>query len=222
MGLFKSVSNAVGGLVNNLTGATSAQKGAQANQIQLNNMSYQQQKEFAQNAHQWEMQDLLKTGLNPALTAGGSSAGSIAGAGKTGGNAQAVTNGNIMGMISAIMENKDRSEINSANIKESKARTELTTLQAINQALQNENLPKEQEAKLKTMASQITANMATSAEKYSKAELNKIDAETSRTLTMEDIEKLFETYQDKNKTGIEKTKETLKALVKSNLLTGRH
>lgn len=222
MGLFKSVSNAVGGLVNNLTGATSAQKGAQANQIQLNNMSYQQQKEFAQNAHQWEMQDLLKTGLNPALTAGGSSAGSIASAGKTGGNAQAVTNGNIMGMISTIMENKDRSEINSANIKESKARTELTTLQAINQALQNENLPKEQEAKLKTMASQITANMATSAEKYSKAELNKIDAETSRTLTMEDIEKLFETYQDKNKTGIEKTKETLKALVKSNLLTGRH
>nr|DAO66046.1 MAG TPA: minor capsid protein [Microviridae sp.] len=59
MGLFSSIGN----IFNDVTGATSASK--------LNN---KYQKEFAQNAHQWEVEDLKKAGLNPILSAGGSGA----------------------------------------------------------------------------------------------------------------------------------------------------
>lgn len=74
MGLFKSI----GKMFNDITGATSA---AEINQ--------KHQKEFAQNAHQWEMADMEKAGLNPILSAGGSGAtaggsGGVATAGGTG------------------------------------------------------------------------------------------------------------------------------------------
>lgn len=57
----------IGGLFDS---STSAQKTWQ-NQF---NAQTAWEKEKMQNAHQWEMQDLLKTGLNPALTAGGQGA----------------------------------------------------------------------------------------------------------------------------------------------------
>lgn len=63
MGIFSKV----GGFLNNITGATSAAK------LQ-NNFNYATQKEFAQNAHQWEVEDLEKAGLNPILSAGGAGA----------------------------------------------------------------------------------------------------------------------------------------------------
>lgn len=44
-------------------------------------------KEFAQNAHQWEVEDLGKAGLNPVLSANSSSAASIAGQAGGGANA---------------------------------------------------------------------------------------------------------------------------------------
>lgn len=59
MGLFSSIGN----MLNDITGATSAQKA-----------NYKQQKEFAKNAHQWEVEDLKKAGLNPVLSAGGNGA----------------------------------------------------------------------------------------------------------------------------------------------------
>lgn len=77
----------IGSFMNSITGATASANKQFKHQMALNNMSYEQQKEFAQNAHQWEVADLQKAGLNPALSAGGSSAGSIAGSGGTGGTA---------------------------------------------------------------------------------------------------------------------------------------
>lgn len=79
----------IGSFMNSITGATASANKQFKHQMALNNMSYQQQKEFAQNAHQWEVNDLQKAGLNPALSAGGSSAGAIAGGGGTSGTASA-------------------------------------------------------------------------------------------------------------------------------------
>lgn len=76
----------IGGILNDITGASSAGKDSYKYNSALANMSYQHQKEFAQNAHQWEIEDLKKAGLNPIISAGGSSAGSIAGGGSTGGS----------------------------------------------------------------------------------------------------------------------------------------
>ncbi len=97
MGLFSSV----GGFINDLTGASSSAAKQNKYQLGLNALSYQQQKEFAQNAHQWEADDLEKAGFNRALTATGSSAGAIAGSGSTGGQAGSQM-GNLAGLLSGI------------------------------------------------------------------------------------------------------------------------
>lgn len=70
MGLFSSV----GGILNDITGATSAGSQSQKYAIQSANLNHKYQKEFAQNAHQWEVEDLKKAGLNPILSAGGGGA----------------------------------------------------------------------------------------------------------------------------------------------------
>ena len=93
----------IGKLMNNLTGVTSSSKQAYQQTAALQNMSYEQQKEFAQNAHQWEMKDLAKAGLNPALTTQASSAGAVAGGGSTGGQGNVGTSGGTpMEMIQAL------------------------------------------------------------------------------------------------------------------------
>lgn len=71
-------------------------------------MQYQNQQEERRmkNAHQWEMQDLIKAGLNPALTAAAPTAGAIAG------------NGGSAGSIGAQMANTLQTGFdNSANRK---------------------------------------------------------------------------------------------------------
>lgn len=85
MGLFSKA----GGLLNDLTGATSAGKQSQKYALQSAQVNNAYQKEFAQNAHQWEVEDLKKAGLNPVLSAnsgasasgGGVSSGSVTSAG---------------------------------------------------------------------------------------------------------------------------------------------
>jgi len=68
MGLLSSV----GGILNDITGATSAGAQSQKYALQSASINNKYQKEFARNAHQWEVEDLQKAGLNPLLSAGGS------------------------------------------------------------------------------------------------------------------------------------------------------
>lgn len=74
----------LGGFVNSITGASNS--ASQTNKYAVGNaaLNHKYQKEFAQNAHQWEVEDLKKAGLNPALSAGGGGA-SASGGGSFGG-----------------------------------------------------------------------------------------------------------------------------------------
>lgn len=111
MGLFKSI----GGFLNDITGATSAAQNQYANS-----------KEFAQNAHQWEVQDLKKAGFNPALTTGASSAGSIAGT-STGGQQSGV---NPFTTIQEIAGTINQTKQTSANTNQAEASKNLMNAQA--------------------------------------------------------------------------------------------
>lgn len=91
MGMFSSV----GGIINDLTGATSAGAQSQKYALQSATINNKYQKEFAQNAHQWEVEDLKKAGLNPILSAGGSgtsaSGGGVASGTVTGGGSATIS-----------------------------------------------------------------------------------------------------------------------------------
>ena len=91
MGMFSSV----GGFINDLTGATSAGAQSQRYALQSAQINNAYQKEFAKNAHQWEVEDLKKAGLNPILSAGGSGAsasgGGVASASETAGGSATIS-----------------------------------------------------------------------------------------------------------------------------------
>ena len=72
---------ALGGFGSSKSGGISAKTAALLAQYQT-----QQEERRMKNAHQWEVQDLIKAGLNPALSATGSSAGAIAGHSSQAGN----------------------------------------------------------------------------------------------------------------------------------------
>lgn len=120
--------SSVGNVFNDLSGITGSSNAAFSQSAQLSRMSYGQQKEFAQNAHQWEMDDLKKAGLNPALTAGGSSAGAIAGGGSTGGAGAVGTSAmSPLGIVDAI---NSSIQTNSAK-KVNEATAEATPINAL-------------------------------------------------------------------------------------------
>lgn len=71
----------LGGAINSLTGATNSAQRAQDYAQHMALLNNQMQKEFAQNAHQWEVEDLKKAGINPILTATGGGGADTGGAG---------------------------------------------------------------------------------------------------------------------------------------------
>lgn len=135
MGFFTSVGN----FFNDISGATSASR--------LNNKD---QKEFAQNAHQWEVADLKKAGLNPILSAGGSGASASGG----GSGAQAsmgitdVANSatNLIGTLSG-------KEKNDADIKNTNADT-------AGKLIENDLITPKAEAEIKQAYSTMAVNSA--------------------------------------------------------------
>lgn len=81
MGFFSKVADSIGGLLNDITGTSSAAAQSHKYAKEMAELNNKYQKEFAQNAHQWEVEDLKKAGINPILTATGGSGASASGGG---------------------------------------------------------------------------------------------------------------------------------------------
>lgn len=93
MSFFSSSSGwGIGSLLNNVTGVTQSGINSQKYALQSMALNNKYQKEFAQNAHQWEIQDLKKAGLNPVLSAGGAGASASGGGVNSGAQASASIN----------------------------------------------------------------------------------------------------------------------------------
>lgn len=141
MGLFSSI----GGFVNDIFGGTAAGKQSQAYQVQAMKLQNQFQKEFAQNAHQWEAQDLMKAGYNPALTTGlgGASAGGAGGG--SGATVQPAAT-DIIGMLGGIANIYNSTSATKAQNKLALADADLKTAQALKQLMENDVFKKFGEA----------------------------------------------------------------------------
>lgn len=135
MGFFSSI----GKIFNDITGASSA--------AQLNN---QYQKEFAQNAHQWEVEDLKKAGLNPILSAGGQGAT----AGGSGG-AQMANTGitDIANSAAALI--KTQSDIDLQQSQE-----KLNDIQTLNEAVKGNYIGRKAKAEISQMVTNSALNVA--------------------------------------------------------------
>lgn len=197
MGFFSKVGNlamggfsftnptSMGGLLNDITGATSSAALQQKYALQNAAVNHAYQKKFAQNAHQWEMEDLKKAGLNPALTATGGAGASASGGGSFGGgggqsamNPFDILNG-IVGMANQTSATKSQNNLNAAN-----------AMLAVAHA---ENLPEQVKSQMlsalaaQTQAEAATTNAAANYNNYwlnkdkNKYEIKKIKAETKYT-----------------------------------------
>nr|DAO65570.1 MAG TPA: minor capsid protein [Microviridae sp.] len=128
---------ALGGFGSSKRGGTSAKTAALLAQYQA-----QQEERRMKNAHQWEVQDLIKAGLNPALSATGSSAGAIAGHSSQAGNVAA----NVLGTA----ENARSSDLN-RNIQSA-----ATAAEVFNKIRDIENRAGLQEAQIKNADADTT------------------------------------------------------------------
>lgn len=95
MGLLSSI----GGLVNDLTGASSSANSSYKYNAALQNLNWAHQKEAMQNAVQWRAKDLKAAGFNPALAAGEPA--STGGAGGGGGGVNAPM-GDLGGLLNVL------------------------------------------------------------------------------------------------------------------------
>lgn len=122
-------------------------------QKKLSNMNFEQQKYFAQNAHQLEAEDLKKAGYNPALTATGGSGASASGGGIPG--AQGITPIDMIGSMKTLIDAKNQtSATNSQN--------ELNRAQAMNTIANTDNIPTQNRiAMMNALANQTTAEANT-------------------------------------------------------------
>lgn len=169
MGLFKSA----GKLLNDITGASSAAE-----------YNYKTSKEYAQNAHQWEVEDLKKAGLNPVLSAGGSSASSIAGSGNTGmkaggtGAISDVTN-SAMSVLQGLQESKRlKSDLEGADADTRLREQEIigAGLDNIEKELRNKNLPAKYKADLLESKARYQNLLTNSARTNQEVQKNAFDA----------------------------------------------
>lgn len=152
----------LGSFINKVTGASNSAKQSYKYSSWLQNENFEHQKEAMKNAHQWEVEDLQKAGLNPILSADGTGA-SAGGVG--GGSTVGMQSG--MGGLSDIINSaggllKLSSEIDNLD-KDTELKGAVTgktnkEVQEVNSRTQLNN------AKLKEVASNVLLNSAKTAE----------------------------------------------------------
>lgn len=132
MGLFSTV----GGFVNDILGGTTSAAKAQKYALQQQSLQNTFNKETMQNLHQWEVEDLKKAGLNPALSYGGNTSGIATG---TASGPQAAT-GNPIDMIATavgIGNQLREMQLTSANKTRAEAESKLMDAQTANTIAEN-------------------------------------------------------------------------------------
>lgn len=167
MGWLNSLGNWTGSNLNNVTGATSSAKQAFNYSKQLAEQQNEYQKEFAQNAHQWEVADMEAAGINPILSAdsNGASAGG-AGGGGTGSAAQA----NIG--ITDIANSAAQVGQTLSNIDLQKTQEKVNETQALKNTEETGMIKPEANARIKNMVTNSAVNEAKTKEIQSQIALN--------------------------------------------------
>lgn len=149
------IGSAIGGAIGAIGSIIGANKSASTAKA-MQNQQIDYNKEVAQNALQWRKEDAIKAGFNPllAVETGGASANGIStpsvdysGYGQAGGHII-----NALSTAKTLMNDTQRVENETktadANVQNTEADTNLKTLQGINVALENKNLPRKQEQDL--------------------------------------------------------------------------
>lgn len=171
MGLFKSI----GSMFNDLTGATSA--------ANLNNKF---QKEFAQNAHQWETEDLKKAGLNPILSAGGSGA-AASGGGTAGTGSAGITD--VANSANAIMQTVSNVDLQEKQAENAQADTELKKAETAGVMKKNGWIDPKAEKDIEETTSRILSNKSNSARQVVETRKSRGDPRTMLGSIFENAEK---------------------------------
>ena len=154
MGLFSSI----GGIVNDITGVSSSASQSNKYAVQNAYLNHKFQKEFAQNGHQWEADDLEKAGLNRALTATGGSGASASGGGSFGGSTGGSA-GNPLDLLNGIIGMRNQTSA-------TKSQNDLNAASAIKIIAETKNIPfKNKIEMMNAISNEVNANAnATNAE----------------------------------------------------------
>lgn len=169
MGFFDSIGTVVNDV---LGGTTSARK---ANKYALGQMNAQNayNKETMQNLHQWEVADLQKAGLNPILSAGGST--SALGT-STASGPSSMAGGNPISMAAQIFDMINTS----ANTAKTESDKNLKDAQTAEQIAKNQYVDESEKARI---ANIVADTALKNAEKNSAKETAKYTKERSRGYT---------------------------------------
>lgn len=186
---------AIGGALGALGGITGKQSSSRKmyEQAALQHYYWQQQ---MSTAHQLEAQDLAAAGFNPALTTNSGTAGSGIGSNKIAPSEGKKTN--VADQLNGLFESIQQDKVNSANVAETEARTDMIRLQSIAQILTNKNLPEKFKMELAEQASRIANNYANSAEAKSRTKLNQLEIDATDPQKFKDaIINLYKTGKEK-------------------------